>query len=76
MSTSLNKMALSTVLARTQTSTVSEHTYENSHYPIWNKVRFIDRDPHWYTCGVKEAVHIRLYPNNTNRNSGIEIPEA
>ena len=37
---------------------------------------FIDRDPHWYTRRVKEAIHIRLHPNNINRDSGIEIPEA
>ena len=41
-----------------------------------NEVEFIDRDPHWYTCRVKEAIHIRLHPNNINRDSGIEIPEV
>ena len=63
-------------LARTQTSTVSEHTHKTGHYPIWNEVKFIDRDPHWYTRRVKEAIYIRLHPNNINRDSGIEIPEA
>ena len=42
----------------------------------WKEVKFIDRDPHWYTRRVKEAIHIRLHPNNINRDSGIEIPEA
>ena len=27
-------------------------------------------------CRVKEAIHIRLHPNNINRYSGIEIPEG
>jgi len=45
-------------------------------YPIWNEVKFIDRDPHWYTCRVKEAIQIRLHPNNINRDSGVEIAEA
>ena len=63
-------------LARTQTSAVSEHANETGHFPIWKEVKFIDRDPHWYTRRVKEAIHIRLHPNNINRDSGIEIPEA
>ena len=32
--------------------------------------------PHWYSRRVKKAIHIRLHPNNINRDSGIEIPEA
>ena len=63
-------------LARTQTSAVSEHANETGHLPIWREVKFIDRDPHSYTRRVKEAIHIRLHPNNINRDSGIEIPEA
>ena len=61
---------------RTQISAVSEHANETGHIPIWSKVKFIDRDPHWYTRKVKEAIHIRLHPNNINRDSGIDIPEA
>jgi len=64
-------------LACTQTFTVSEHANETGQYlPIWREVKFIDCHPHWYTCRVKEAIHIRLHPNNINRDSGIEIPEA
>jgi len=63
-------------LARTQTSAVSEHANEMQHCPIWKEVKFIDRDPHWYTRRVKEAIHKRLHPNNINRDSGIDIPEA
>ena len=63
-------------LARTQTSAVSEHANNTGHNPLWNEVKFIDRDPHWYTRRVKEAIHIRLHPNNINRYSRIEIPEA
>ena len=46
------------------------------HLPIWKEVKFIDRDPYWYTRRVKEAIHVRLYTNNINKDSGIEIPEA
>ena len=28
----------------------------------------IDRDPQWYSRRVKEAIHIRLHPNNINRD--------
>ena len=38
--------------------------------------KFIDRDPPWYTRRVKEAIPIGLHPNNINRDSGVEIPEA
>ena len=52
-------------LARTQTSAVSEHASNRfGHNPFWDEVKFINRDPHWYTRRVKEAIHIRLYPNN------------
>ena len=63
-------------LAHTQTSTVSEHANETGHLPLWNQVKFIDRDPHRYTRRVKEAIQIRLHSNNINRDSGMEIPEA
>ena len=53
-------------LAHTQTSAVSEHANETGHLPIWNQVKFIDRDPHRYTRRVKEATQIRLHSNNMN----------
>ena len=62
--------------ACTQNSAVSEHANEMGHLPIWNEIKFIDRDPHWYTRRVKEAIQIRLNPNNINRDSGIEIPKV
>ena len=63
-------------LAHTQTSTISEHAHNTWHQPLWKEVKFIDRYPHYCTCSVKEAIHIRLHPNNINMDSGIEIPEA
>ena len=39
-------------LARTQTSAVSEHANETRHHPNGKEVKFIDRDPHWYTRRV------------------------
>ena len=45
-------------LAPTQTSAVSEHAYAHNtgHYLLWDEVKIIDRDPHWYTRRVKEAI--------------------
>ena len=63
-------------LARTETSTVLEHTHNTRLKPLWNEAKFIDHDPCYYTRRVKEAIHIRLHPNNINRDSGIDIPEA
>ena len=63
-------------LARPETSAVSEHAHNTGNKPLWNEVKFIDRDPYHYTRRVNEAIHIRLHPNNINRDSGIEIPEA
>jgi len=63
-------------LARTQTSAVSEHANKTGHHSLWNEVKFIDRDSHWYARRVKQAIHKRLHPDNINRDNGIEIPEA
>ena len=46
---------------------------EKKHLP---SLLFIDRDPYYYTRRVTEAIHIKPHPNNINRDSGIEIPEA
>ena len=43
-------------LARTETSAVSEHAHNIGHKPLWNEVKFIDRDPYYYTRRVKEAI--------------------
>ena len=40
------------------------------------QTKLIDRERHWYTRKEKGAIHIRLDPNNINRDSGAEIPEA
>ena len=43
---------------------------------LTNSLSFNDRDPHWYTRRVKEAIYVRLHPNSISRDSGIEISEA
>ena len=56
-------------LARNETSAVSEHAHNTGHKPLWNDVKFIDRDPYYYTHRVKELIHIRLHPNKIKKNS-------
>ena len=63
-------------LLRTQTSAVFEYANMTRHFLLWDEVKFIDEDPHWYSRRVKEAIHIRLHPNNINRDCRIEIPEV
>ena len=64
-------------LSRAQTSAVSEYAAGKiGHYPLLDEVKFLDRDPHWYSRTVIEAIHVRLHRNNINRDSGVEIPEA
>ena len=46
------------LLSRTQTSAVSEHVNKTEHYLLWDEVKLIDRDPHWYSRRVKEGIHI------------------
>ena len=38
--------------------------------------KHINRESHWYTRKVKEAIHTRLSPNNINRDNGAEIQVA
>ena len=36
-------------LTRTETSAVSQHAHNTGHKPLWNEVKFIDRDPYFIT---------------------------
>ena len=47
-------------LARTQNSAVSEHANGTGHKSVWNETKLIDRESHWYTRKVKEAIYIRI----------------
>ena len=67
---------LSEKIGKARQPAVSEHAHNTGHKPLRNEVKFIDHDPYYYTRRVKEAIHIRLHPENINRDSGIEIPEA
>ena len=60
-------------------ATFRPHTaglHQAGHYPLRDELKFIDRDPHWYSHRVKEAIHVGLHLSNINRDRGIEIPKA
>ena len=63
-------------LAHTHNSAVSDHANGTGHKPLWNETKLFDGESHWYTRKVKEAICIRLKPDNINRGDGVEIPEA
>lgn len=46
----------------------------NKNNPFGKEVKFIDRDPPWYTRGNKDVINLKLHPNNLNREYGIQIP--
>ena len=41
-------------LSQTRTSAISEHANKTWHHPLWDKVTFIDQDPHWYSRRVHD----------------------
>ena len=55
-----------------QSSAVSKHCNATGHQPLWDEIKFIDRDQHWYTRRVKEFINKRLHLDNINRDRGIE----
>ena len=61
-----------TRLARKQ----SVYSNATGQCPLMDEVMFIDREPYGYTRRVKEAIPKRLYPDNINEDSGIEILEV
>lgn len=47
--------------ACTQTSGISVHAHKFDLHPLWNKVKSIDEDPHWYTIWIQSKVEQNQY---------------
>ena len=62
-------------LQRVDSSAVAEHAWGEQHQPDWQGVTCLTQEKHWYARRVKEAITIRLHPQNINRDNGLEIPE-
>jgi len=56
-------LVISHACTNSKTSSISVHTHKFDLYPLWNEVRFIDQDPHWYTIWVKRSIHSFKRPN-------------
>ena len=54
---------------------VSEHSLETATIPFGTTLSLLIGNFTGTPVVSREAIYIRLHPNNTNRNNGIEIPE-
>ena len=57
-------------------SAVAEHALENNHHIGFDETRLIDRATNYWDRIRREAIEIKLQPNNFNRDSGLHINKA
>ena len=57
-------------------SAVAQHALENNHHIGFDEARLIDRATNYWDCIRREAIEIKLQPNNFNRDSGLHISKA
>ena len=47
-----------------------ENANKTGHSLDWESIKCLDSDFHWFSSRVKDAILIRLYPNNINKTAG------
>ena len=52
------------------------HAVENNHHISFDEARLIDRATNYWDLIRREALEIKLQPNNFNRDSGLHISKA
>ena len=57
-------------------SAVAQHALENNHHIVFDEARLIDRATNYWDRIRREAIEIKLRPNNFNRDSGLYISKA
>ena len=57
-------------------SAVAQHALENNHHIGFDEARLIDRATNYWDRIRREAIEIKLQPNNFNRDSGLHISKA
>ena len=63
-------------LAQPEKSAVAEHSVSEDHAIQWKETKLLCRARGYWDRLVKEAIHIRLNPNNINRDTGFQISNA
>ena len=57
-------------------SAVAQHALENNHHIGFDETRLIDRARNYWDHIRREAIEIKLQPNNFKRDSGLHISKA
>ena len=57
-------------------SAVAQHALENNHHIGFDETRLIDRTRNYWDRIRREAIEIKLQPNNFNRDSGLHITKG
>ena len=57
-------------------SAVAQHALENNHHIGFNEARLINRATNYWDRIRREAIEIKLQPNNFNRDSGLHISKV
>ena len=55
---------------------IAQHALENNHHIGFDEARFIDRATNYWDRLRREAIEIKLQPNNCNRDNGLHISKA
>ena len=57
-------------------SAVAQHALENNHHIGFDEARLIDIATNYWDRIRREAIEIKLQPNNFNRDSGLHISKS
>ena len=61
---------------RTIKSALAEHVDKTKHHILMDKVEILARCDKFHERRIREAIEIKLNPNNINRDQGVEISRA
>ena len=56
-----------------KSSTIVEHSYNTKHQICLEKSKLLATIPHHFKRKIREALEIEKYPNNKNRDNGLNL---